>query len=140
MSKEIGLAELITKVKEDLASTNKESPAFLVEKVELDLLVTVSKEGEVQAEGKAKADLKINVLSFDLFKLGEAEGSVIAKANLKREDVHTIKVTLTPAFLNQKLMDYLEQSDPETAKKVKKSLTTINLQGPDDEIESGLGG
>jgi hypothetical protein len=135
MSKEIGLAELITKVKEDLASTNKESPAFLVEKVELNLQVTVSKGGEVQAEGKAKADLKINVLSFEV-KAGEAEGSGTVKGNLKREDVHTIKLTLTPALLNPQLMDYLEKSDPETAKKVKESLTKINLQGSDDEIES----
>lgn len=135
MSKEIGLAELITKIKEDLASTNKESPAFLVEKVELDLQVTVSKEGEVQAQGKAKADLKINVLSFDVLKLGEAEGSGTVKGNLKRENVHTIKLTLTPAFLNPALMDYLKKSDPETAKKVEETITKISLQGTQERFE-----
>ena len=135
MSKEIGLVELITKIKSELASTNKESPAFLVEKVELDLQVTVSKGGEVQAQGEAKADLKVNVLSFDLFKVGEAKGSGTVKGNLKREDVHNIKLTLTPAFLNPQLMDYLEKSDPETAKKIKESLKTIPLQGPQERIE-----
>ncbi len=134
MSKEIGLAELITKVKEDLASTNKESPAFLVEKVELDLMVTVSKGGEVQAEGKAKADLKINVLSFEV-KAGEAEGSGTVKGNLKREDVHTIKVTLTPAILNQQLMDYLRESDPETLKKLEEAAKNIILQGRPERFE-----
>ena len=134
MSKEISLAELITKVKEDLVSTNKESPAFLVEKVELDLMVTVSKGGEVQAEGKAKADLKINVLSFEV-KAGEAEGSGTVKGNLKREDVHTIKVTLTPAILNQQLMDYLRESDTETLKKLEEAAKYIILQGRQERFE-----
>ena len=135
MSQEISLSELITKVKEDLASTNKESPAFLVEKVELDLQVKVSKETEVQGQVKAKADLKINVLSFDLFKVGEAETTATAKANLQRENVHTIKITLTPAILNPQLMEYLKQSDSETSEKVEQSATKILLQGGDDGFE-----
>ena len=32
LSKNIGLNELITKIKEELESTNKDSPAFFVEK------------------------------------------------------------------------------------------------------------
>jgi hypothetical protein len=136
MSQGIGLSELITKVKEDLASTNKESPAFLVDKVELDLQVAISKEVGVEGQAKAKADLKINVLSFDLFKVGEAEATGTATGSLKKENVHTIKVTLSPAILNQQLMDYLKQSDPETLKKVEESWKRIGLQGTEEGIES----
>ncbi|MEA5467648.1 trypco2 family protein [Spirulina sp. 06S082] len=136
MSEEIGLAELITKIKEDLAKTNKESPAFLVEKIELDLQVTVSKGREVQGSGEAKIEPQINIFSLDVLKLGEAGISGEAKASLNREDIHSIKITLTPVFLNEKLMDYLEKSDPETAKKVEESVKKINLQGSDDEFEN----
>ena len=57
----IGLGELISKIKEELASTNKDSPVFMVENVELELQVTVSKGNEVKGSGKAEANLKINI-------------------------------------------------------------------------------
>ncbi|MEA5574937.1 trypco2 family protein [Anabaena sp. UHCC 0451] len=119
---EIGLGELISKVKEELASTNKDNPVFIVESVELELQVAVSKEQEVKVEGKAKADLKINVLSFDFFKLGEAEGTVSGSTKTNNETIHTIRITLTPAILNDDLMAKLT---PDSRKKVEKNTELI---------------
>jgi Trypsin-co-occurring domain 2 len=131
-SKEIGLSELITKIKKELESTNKDSPAFFVEKVELELQVTFYKEIAAEAEGKAKADLKVQVLNFDLLKLGELEGSGNVTGNLKHQDVHTIKLTLTPAInLNKEVWERLE---PELQNKIKKATPKIVTQGDRDRI------
>ncbi|MGK7876924.1 MAG: trypco2 family protein [Xenococcaceae cyanobacterium] len=117
MSHEIGLSELITKIKEDLERTNKKSPAFFVEKVELDLQVTVYKGGEAELQGQGEADLKINVLSVDLLKLGGVEASGKATGKLNREDVHKIKVTLTPAIgLSEEIWKRLESDLKEEIK------------------------
>ncbi|MBK1990213.1 hypothetical protein A0J48_022260 [Sphaerospermopsis aphanizomenoides BCCUSP55] len=128
---EIGLGELISKVKEELANTNKDNPVFLVENVELELQVAVSKEQEVKGEGKAKADLKINVLSFDFFKLGEAEGTVSGSTKTNNETIHTIRITLTPAILNENFMKTLT---PEDQKKIRDNTPPIVLQGDNEEF------
>lgn len=129
-SNEIGLGELITKIKQELASTNKDNPVFLVENVELELQVTVSKENEIKGQSEVKADLKINILGADFFKLGEAKGSVDATKKRKQENIHTIKVTLTPAILNDKFMAKLT---PDKRKEVEES-TGILVLGSSDQI------
>jgi hypothetical protein len=128
--KNIGLGELITKIKEELASTDTESPAFLVEKVELELQVTVSKEGEAELQGKGKADLKINVLSIDFLKLGELEGSGQVTGKMARENVHKINLTLTPAVLNDKLMAML---NPEQRKEYIEAFSKLIVQGSEED-------
>ena len=94
---EIGLGEFIAKVKEDLKPT-EDSPIFFLEKVELEIHVTVSQ--EVSGEAKAKADLKINVLGADFLKFGEAEVGGKASGIIQKQAVHTIKATLSPIFTN----------------------------------------
>ena len=128
----IGLGELISKIKEELASTNKDSPVFMVENVELELQVTVSKGNEVKGSGKAEVDLKINVLGADFFKLGEAKGSAEASRKVNEENIHTIKITLTPAILNQEFMASLPKDKQEAIKKV---TTGIVLQGGNEKID-----
>lgn len=128
---EIGLGELISKVKEELANTNKDHPVFIVENVELELQVAVSREQEAKVEGKAKADLKISVLSLDFFKLGEAEGTASGSRKTNHENIHTIRVTLTPAILNQGFMDKLT---PAARQEIIKNTPGILLQGENDEI------
>lgn len=103
MSSEIGLSEFITRVKEDLKPT-QESPIFFLEEVELEIHVAVSKQGSLGGEIKGKADLKINVLGFDFLKLGEGGVGVKTFGELQRQDVHTIKVTLTPIFTKKEIM------------------------------------
>ncbi len=131
LSKNIGLDELITKIKKELESTNKESPAFLVEKAELELQVTVSKEIVGEAEGKGKAELKVQVLSVDFLKLGELEGGGKVTGKSHREDIHKIKLTLTPAIsLTQEVWNRLE---PNLQQKIQKATPKVVIQGDDDE-------
>jgi hypothetical protein len=122
----IGLGELISKIKEELASTNKDSPVFMVENVELELQVTVSKGNEVKGSGKAEANLKINVLSLDILNLGKAEGSVEATKKVNQEHIHKIKITLTPAILNDKFMASLPIN---TIKEIKEATPKVLIQG-----------
>jgi hypothetical protein len=52
----IGLGELIDKVKQELANTNKDNPVFMVSNVELELQVSVSREIEIKGQGEAKGE------------------------------------------------------------------------------------
>ncbi|MBD2303030.1 trypco2 family protein [Nostoc sp. FACHB-190] len=126
----IGLSELIDKVKQELSKTNKDNPVFLVENVELELQVSVSKEIEIKGQGEAKAELKINVLGADFLKLGEAKGSAEATRKVNQENIHTIRINLTPAILNDNLMNNLPDN---IAKKVKDNPLPL-LQGDDEPI------
>jgi Trypsin-co-occurring domain 2 len=89
----IGLAELIQQVEAELLSygpgTGK-APLFYVKEVTLELQVTIAKEGN--------AGLKIQVI--------EVGGTI------KREDVHTITITLDPILEKQVLVDYYNQHAP----------------------------
>lgn len=131
MSSDIGLSELINKIKEELAATRKESPVFFVEKVELELQVTVSRSREIKGQAEAKADLKINVLSVDILKLGEAKAVAEATGTMERENAHKINITLTPAILNKDFMNNLSSAKQD---QVKEQTEKILMHGEDDEI------
>lgn len=132
LSKNIGLNELINKIKEELESTNKDSPAFFVEKAELELQVAFSKEIVGEAEGKGKAELKVQVLSVDFLKLGELEGGGKVTGKSNREDIHKIKLTLTPAIgLNQEVWNRLK---PDLQQKIQEATPRIVLHADDDDI------
>ena len=117
----IGLAELIQQVKQELLSTvpgkSAEAPILFVDAVELELKVTVSREG--------KGGVKIDVVSIGGGELG---------GGLKREDVHTVKVTLSPLFDKERLMEFYQtlHSDkvPTT---VKQSLEAL-LKGEEGDL------
>lgn len=114
----IGLAELIQQVKKELLSSvpgqSSDAPILFVASVELELKVTVSREG--------RGGVKIDVVSVGGAELG---------GNLKREDVHIVKVSLSPLFDKERLMEFYEtlHSDkmPTT---VKQSLEAL-LKGED---------
>ncbi|MCC5599416.1 trypco2 family protein [Nostoc favosum] len=125
-SNDIGLSELIAKVKEELANTNKESPVFFVEKIELELQVTISRDNETKTQGKAKAGWKIFVVS------GGLEGSKEATTKMKRENIHKIKVTLTPAILTTE--EIWKRIDPKLQKKISDSTSQTVIHGDDDKI------
>ncbi|MDJ0617065.1 MAG: hypothetical protein QNJ63_10015 [Calothrix sp. MO_192.B10] len=132
LSKNIGLNELITKIKNELESTNKDSPAFFVEKAELELQVTFSKEIVGEAEGKGKTELKVQVLSVDFLKLGELEGGGKVTGKSSREDVHKITLTLTPAIgLNQEVWNRIK---PDKQEEIKAAASKVVIQGDDDDI------
>ncbi|MBD3883910.1 hypothetical protein IFO70_19320 [Phormidium tenue FACHB-886] len=121
----IGLAELIEQVKQELLSTapgqTKDAPILFVESVELELQVTVKREG--------KAGVKINVVSIGG---GELGGSV------SRDDVHKVKVSLSPLFDKKRLMEFYNtlHSD-QVPKSVKQSLEAL-FKGNDEDPDAGV--
>ena len=113
MSNEIGLAELIAQVKEELAVKLDDSPVFWVEKVELELNVTVQKEGG-------------SVIKIGIFSIGEAS----VNGQLSSEDVHKIKLTLKSLYTDE---DYRKDEeslpkDERDKKKIKRQESTIKGQ------------
>ena len=94
MAENITLQALIEKVKSDLlAPTNGPNyPIFFVEKVELELQVAVTQEGN--------AGLEISVLDFVGIK---AEGGVA------RERGHTVTVTLAPILSREEQRELLNK-------------------------------
>jgi Trypsin-co-occurring domain 2 len=100
MSGEIGLAEFIQQVKQELLATYPENendtPFLSVDSVELELQVTVKREGGGRA--------KINVLTFGS---GEVSGKV------SRDDVQKVTVKLSPLLSKENLLKAYYQKNPE---------------------------
>ena len=109
MSSEIGLAKFIQQVKKELLDTysakENDRPLLSVDSVELELQVTVKTEG--------KGGVKINVLLG-----GELSGGV------SRDDVHKVKVQLSPLLSKEQLLKAYYQKNPEELQ----NLVDKNLQ------------
>ncbi len=104
----IGLAELIEQVKQELLSKrNTPTPFFSVDQVELELQVTIHKEGN--------AGIKIYVV--------EAGGKV------SRDDVQKVKVTLTPLLDKQELLDAYEREHPGSRSIINQVATEGGVKG-----------
>jgi Trypsin-co-occurring domain 2 len=121
---DIGLADLIAQVKQDLLAVTPEKgkspPILFVESVELELKVTVKRD--------AKASLKVSVLPVS----GELAGG------MSRDDVHTVKVKLAPLFDQAQLLEwYKDLRSDEVVPAVKASLDGL-MKGPDDANLSDL--
>lgn len=116
MSNEIGLAELIQQVKKELLTTyspsKNDTPILSVDSVELELQVTVKKEG--------KGGVKINVLQFGG---GELSGGA------SRDDVQKVKVTLSPLVSKEDILKVYNQKDPEKWKKFWETNVDALLKG-----------
>lgn len=110
---QIGLSDLIRQVKQDLLSASAEEtgiPLFSVDSVELELQVTLKKEG--------KAGVKIYVLEL-------GGGS-------SRNDVQTIKVKLSPLLSKDKLLVSYQEKNPEAVQEfVAKSIEAL-MKGSGD--------
>ena len=94
----IGLSELIEKVKSELLSPpdkNKEVPFLFVESVELELQVTVKRDGS--------AGVKVDVLSLGGAELG---------GGLGRDNVQKVKVKLSPLFNKDEIVDFYQKLHP----------------------------
>ncbi|PSB33918.1 trypco2 family protein [Stenomitos frigidus] len=91
----IGLAELIQQVKQELLATvpgkTKEAPILLVSSVEVEVQVTVKREG--------KAGIKIDVVAVGGGELG---------GGLSRDEVHKVKITLSPLFDRERLLEFYQ--------------------------------
>lgn len=108
----IGLSELIEQVKQELLSTTPSKdnvPILCVDSVELQLQVTVRRED--------KGNLKVNVVSV---LSGEMSDGV------SRDDVHQVKVTLSPLFDKAQLVEWYKTLYPnEVLPAVKSSLDSL---------------
>jgi hypothetical protein len=111
----IGLAELIEKVKDELRTPPATDPIFLVDKVELEVHVAVEKKIKEETKGSlgGKAELKLTVLNWDFLNFGKGEvevkGEGLTSRESNRQDIHTIKVTLTPLHKDSELMSQLSE-------------------------------
>src|SRR5260370_9662916 len=104
----IGLAELIDQVKEELISKrNTSTPLLSVDQVELELQVTIHKEG--------KAGIKIYVV----------EAGVTAN----RDDVQKVKVTLSPLLNKQELLEAYEREHPGSRSIINQIATEGGVKG-----------
>ncbi len=94
-SKPIGLTELIYQVKRELLSPESRRsdpvPLFAVEEIQLEIAVSVSREGE--------AGVNIQVLSLG--------------GHLSQEHAQTVRVTLKPLRSLEELSGELRQRDPQ---------------------------
>ncbi len=119
MSNEIGLAEFIQQVKRELLTTypdnENDTPLLSVDSVELELQVTVKKEGG--------GGVKINVLQFGG---GEVSGKV------SRDDVQKVKVKLSPLVSKEYLLKAYYQKNPEKWEKLLDTSLLGVLKGNDD--------
>ena len=121
MSKEIsiGLAELIEKVKQELLTTypngKTDIPFLCVDSVELELQVTVKKEG--------KGGVKISVLPILDTVGGELTGGV------SRDDVQKLKIKLSPLFSKEQLLENYKNLNPENWEKLLKTSSKALTKG-----------
>lgn len=116
----IGLSELVEQVKRELLSSapNKDDvPIFYVDSVELQLQVTVKREG--------RAGVKVDVVSIGGGELG---------GGVSRDDVHQVNVKLSPIFSKEKLLEIYEtlHSD-QISPMVKRGIDAL-LKGNNDNL------
>lgn len=116
----IGLAELIEQIKQDLLSTasdtGTEVPFLSVDTVELELQVTVRREG--------KAGLKVYVFQLD--------------GGKSRDDVQKVKVTLSPLLSKEVRLGLYKKRYPERIPElVDKSIQALT-KGNDGESLNNL--
>ncbi|OUL23953.1 hypothetical protein BV378_20160 [Nostoc sp. RF31YmG] len=119
MSSEIGLAELIQQVKQELLTTyprsENDTPILSVDSVELELQVTVKKD--------AKGGVKINVLQFGG---GELSGGA------SRDDVQKVKVKLSPLVSKEQILKAYYKENPEKWQKFLETTVDALLKGSDE--------
>lgn len=120
MTQPIGLSELINQVKKELLTPpdkDGDPPVFFVDSVELELQVTAKREG--------KAGIKIDVVSIGG---GEAGGT------LSHEKTHTVKVSLSPLFEKEQLVEWFKDVRGEQVMPaVARSLDALTKDGAVDE-------
>ncbi|MBW4547694.1 MAG: hypothetical protein KME25_25115 [Symplocastrum torsivum CPER-KK1] len=131
----IGLAEFIQQVKQDLLSVapskDKDAPFLFVESVELELQVSVKRTSKAGAKG----GIKINVLGTG------AEAGVDAAGELGRDDVHKVKVKLSPLFDKERLMEFYQTLHSDKVPTTVKSSLEGLLKGDEESnLIDDLGG
>lgn len=111
----IGLAELVNELKRELLSletdTQENVPLFSVDQVELELQVAVTKE--------AGGGLLIQVIQLG--------------GRVERQDVQTVKVTLTPLLEKAERLQYLKARYPENWQALQEGQIRATFKGRSQE-------
>ena len=122
----IGLSELIEQVKAELLAPPKDkdkaktTPFLFVESVELELQVTVKKEG--------KAGVKVDVLSVGGAEVGGGVG---------QDKIQKVKVKLSPLFDKEEIKEYYKAFRPDDVlPSIKKSLDVLKGDEEGSQAES----
>jgi hypothetical protein len=122
----IGLAELIEQVKAELLTPPKDknkaktTPFLFVESVELELQVTVKREG--------KTGVKVNVLS-----VGGAE----AGGGISKDRIQKVTVKLSPLFDKEEIKEYYKEFRPnEVLPTINQSLKALKGNIPESADET----
>jgi hypothetical protein len=128
MESEIGLVELIQQVKQELLTTyphsENDTPILGIDSVELELQVTVKKEG--------KGGIKINVLQFGG---GELSGGA------SRDDIQKVKVKLSPLLSKEQILKAYYKENPEKWQKFLETTVDALLKGDEESnLNEDLGG
>jgi hypothetical protein len=115
----IGLADLIEQVKNELIYSDpeqeKEAPVFWVNSIELELQITVKREG--------KGGIKVYVV--------EAGGGI------SRDDVQKVKVSIAPLLTREEIRKLYKEKFPEKVREVfGKSLDM--MKGNTGNLDAGL--
>ncbi len=131
----IDLAEFIQQVKEDLLSVtpgnDEDAPFLFVESVELELQVT----GKRTEKAGTKSGVKISVLGVG----GEVGGEL--GGDIGREEVHKIKVKLSPLFDKERLVRLYEVFHADKVPvTVENSLKAILKGNEESNLNDELGG
>ncbi|MBD2598010.1 hypothetical protein H6G74_27340 [Nostoc spongiaeforme FACHB-130] len=134
MLNKISLNEFIAQVKKDLLPT-EDLPIFFLEKAELEINVAVAQEDSSEDQWQGKAGLNISVLGVNFLNLGELQAGEKASHNLKRQDIHTIKVTLLPIFTREEIKTDLND---EEIRKIKWGVKRRIMRGEPEENSSNF--
>ncbi len=114
----IGLAEFIEQVKKELLIQPASStPLLSVDQVELELQVTIHKEGS--------AGIQIQIIQ--------------AGGKLGSDDVHTVKVTLTPLLSKEERLHIYKSNHPELKDALERIALEGGLKGSDSDAKDLYG-
>ena len=101
----IPLVEVIGALRKDLveaqANSDPEHP-LIVQDVEVEFQVVVTKTGELDVNGKAEFNLSV----LDWFKLGEANAELNLKGKLEKMTTQKVKLKLSAATLDNETKQY----------------------------------
>ena len=129
----IGLTELLNQVKQELVAastlaTVKQSADGTIQATDIPLFTYANVELELQVTVKKQGGGGVKLYVFDL------------KGGASRDDVQKIKVTLEPLFTKEQLLDILKENNPKFLEYIKrhapKALTKgVGTENLDDGIE-----
>jgi hypothetical protein len=134
MTDKIALGEFINTLKNELNLVNQDSKIFLIDKVDLEIQVTASRKTSVKGSAEGKLDIEINVIpGLSSVKFGEIGVSGEGSGEFTRQDVHTVKLSLTPAIFKKEFNELLDETELEELQKNTKKKVFLGSDQPSND-------